>query len=316
MPNRILLLGAGFTRNWGGWLAAEAFEYLLGCNEINSSVRDLLLRYKEKGFEAALDALQAERQHETDGRLQNLELGLQTMFNAMNSAFPQVSFNFDKALEYTVSKFLTRFDAIFTLNQDCLLETHYLNDNIAILSNGRWQGWTIPGMKFLSGDESTSLADSTLTPTSQPPGIPDRLQPYIKLHGSSNWRSGGRLMVMGGNKSAAIRRESVLAWGMNAFNMFLEHPDTRLMVIGYSFRDSHINECLMKAARSSDLKLFIVDPQGMDVMNHSTQGGAIPADSDLAKTLWPYVRGCSRRPLSSTFGTDRAEHGNLMRFFG
>ena len=30
----ILLTGAGFSRNWGGWLASEAFEYLIGCGEI------------------------------------------------------------------------------------------------------------------------------------------------------------------------------------------------------------------------------------------------------------------------------------------
>ena len=28
MPN-LLLIGAGFSRNWGGWLATEAFEHLL-----------------------------------------------------------------------------------------------------------------------------------------------------------------------------------------------------------------------------------------------------------------------------------------------
>jgi hypothetical protein len=33
----ILLTGAGFSRNWGGWLANEAFEYLLGCSEITPS---------------------------------------------------------------------------------------------------------------------------------------------------------------------------------------------------------------------------------------------------------------------------------------
>ena len=26
----ILRTGAGFSRNWGGWLASETFEYLLG----------------------------------------------------------------------------------------------------------------------------------------------------------------------------------------------------------------------------------------------------------------------------------------------
>src|ERR1700730_9485937 len=30
----ILLTGAGFSRNWGGWLATEAFEYLIGQDDL------------------------------------------------------------------------------------------------------------------------------------------------------------------------------------------------------------------------------------------------------------------------------------------
>lgn len=39
-----LLLGAGISRNWGGWPASEAFEYLLGRQEIagNEPLRRLL----------------------------------------------------------------------------------------------------------------------------------------------------------------------------------------------------------------------------------------------------------------------------------
>jgi hypothetical protein len=51
------LLGAGFTRNLGGWLAAEAFEYLLGCPEVNSNafLSDLLWRSQQAGrFEPTL----------------------------------------------------------------------------------------------------------------------------------------------------------------------------------------------------------------------------------------------------------------------
>lgn len=33
--NYVLLLGACFSRNWGGWLTLEVFDYLLGCKEIN-----------------------------------------------------------------------------------------------------------------------------------------------------------------------------------------------------------------------------------------------------------------------------------------
>src|SRR2546427_6832509 len=60
MPH-ILLLGAGFSRNWGGWLADEAFEYLLGHPRIDDGLRTLLWRYKGNGgFEAAVDEQQSE----------------------------------------------------------------------------------------------------------------------------------------------------------------------------------------------------------------------------------------------------------------
>src|ERR1700733_9926625 len=34
----ILLTGAGFSRNWGGWLASEAFEYVLGCSDVGEDL--------------------------------------------------------------------------------------------------------------------------------------------------------------------------------------------------------------------------------------------------------------------------------------
>ena len=51
-----LLTGAGFSYNWGGWLASEAFEYLLGAPEIDAELRALLWKNKEAGggFEDAL----------------------------------------------------------------------------------------------------------------------------------------------------------------------------------------------------------------------------------------------------------------------
>jgi hypothetical protein len=40
MPH-YLLTGAGFSRNWGGWLANEAFEHLLGAPEIDDYLRHI-----------------------------------------------------------------------------------------------------------------------------------------------------------------------------------------------------------------------------------------------------------------------------------
>ncbi len=55
-----LLTGAGFTRNWGGWLADEAFEYLLGAPEVDKYLRDVLWQAKlhGEGFEGALSVVQ------------------------------------------------------------------------------------------------------------------------------------------------------------------------------------------------------------------------------------------------------------------
>jgi len=55
-----LLTGAGFTRNWGGWLANEAFEYLLGAPGIDRYLRDLLweAKLRGEGFEGALSKAQ------------------------------------------------------------------------------------------------------------------------------------------------------------------------------------------------------------------------------------------------------------------
>jgi hypothetical protein len=38
----VLPLGAGFSHNWGGWLAREVAEYLIGCKETQRSpaIRD------------------------------------------------------------------------------------------------------------------------------------------------------------------------------------------------------------------------------------------------------------------------------------
>jgi hypothetical protein len=45
----VLLTGAGFSRNWGGWLANEAFEYLIGSPEIDDHIRHLLWTHKGRG---------------------------------------------------------------------------------------------------------------------------------------------------------------------------------------------------------------------------------------------------------------------------
>ena len=91
--NYQLLLGAGFSRNWGGWLSTEVFEYLLGCREIK---RDPYLRtlmwqwFGRGGFEYTLGDVQrnaaANPTVENNRRLANMNTAVSRMLADMNAS--------------------------------------------------------------------------------------------------------------------------------------------------------------------------------------------------------------------------------------
>lgn len=323
--NNILLTGAGFSRNWGGWLASEAFEYLIGCRGLNAVALQMLWHHKDRGgFEAALAALQGDAR--TSKAATSLEAAISGMFHDMNTAFADTDLTFSGGEVDALETFPTRFNAIFTLNQDTLLERHYLNDNVCLLSNRRWDGWTLPGLTPVADPMGSPLTPATVkdwTPAVPPFKVDARCQPYFKLHGSSNWLAAGagggtrQLLVLGGNKSKSITDAPLLKWYHEQFAEMLAKPSTRLLIIGYGFGDDHINATL-KTSAEGGARMFVVDPNGVDVMDsnrHIRAQGGIYAPGDLAKALWPAVDGASRRTLREIFGRDAAERQKLMRFF-
>ena len=313
--HHLLLLGAGFSRNWGGWLATEADEYLLGHPSIDKPVRDILWQCRRKGgFEAALAHLQQDKTEKR--RLQGLQEALRQMFDDMDNAFQGIAFDFNNDLKSTVTQFLTRFDAIFTLNQDLLLERHYLTDNISLMSNGRWNGFTLPGLQPIGQEVFNNGLARKWKPIDGPTSITGRHQAYIKLHGSSNWISetNNEMLVMGGNKPGIIDKFPLLKWYHDEFRARLTSPSTRLMVIGYSFGDAHINKTIQDACKSSNLNIFIIDPLGVDTIDKN-RNSTIYSPDNLILDLWPNLLGASRRSLREIFGSDRVEYEKVMRFF-
>ena len=321
--NHLLLLGAGFSRNWGGWLADEALEYLLGARRINVPLRQLLIKHKRQGgFEAALAELLEERS--PAGRrepelLVRFQEAVSQMFADMDTAFAAVPFEWSNQIKQQVAPFLTRFDAIFTLNQDLLLERHYHNDNVSLMSNGKWSGWSIPGMQR-QGSDSPPLTNPNLdmmVPLSDSDfEVAVNSQPYFKLHGSSNWFASAtdNVMVIGGNKQPSIDRYRILKFYSQQFHEYLNRPNTRLMVIGYGFGDNHINNMIVNAANVGGLSIFLIDPMGIDVVDKN-QNATIYHPDAMAEALWPKIIGASRRPLSATFSIDVVEHNKVMQFF-
>jgi SIR2-like domain len=315
----ILLTGAGFSRNWGGWLASEAFEYLLGCTEIDQETRRLLWRSKENGagFEDTLADLANAKDAQGRKRYDDLTAALVGMFNAMTQGFMQRQFDFLQGdVRRTVKQFLVQFDAIFTLNQDTLLEQHYLDQVVS----EKWNGVIIPGVKPLGPATMVPIQLVRIAPQ-QPDAdnfkLPPRIQPYIKLHGSCNWidgTSGRRILIMGGQKAIDINQFPILTWYHQQFREFLLKSNARLMVIGYSFSDKHINDAIGEGI-DKGLKLFIIGPRGVDVLDKRQKEPVGRGRDEYMDKLTPNIIGASRRPLTSIFFEDVVEHGRVMKFF-
>jgi len=86
------------------------------------------------------------------------------------------------------------------------------------------------------------------------------------------------------------------------------------MVIGYGFGDEHINRAIGTAVEQHGLRLFIIDPNGVDVIDKNRHLPIYVADNFFA-TVHPHLIGASRRPISDIFGGDLVEHGKVTRFF-
>ena len=318
MTTHILLSGAGFSRNWGGMLTPEVFQYLLGCNELDTELRRLLLR--DRSFEDVLAALQNAPDIDSKRRHDQLTSALVGMFNRMGLAFMQREFEFRNPPDtrYSLTNFLMRFDAIFTLNQDTLLEQKY----IPFVGPPKWGRAHLPGVKYPGNPQFTGSVHDRIAVMEPNPSdfrLSPGVQPYIKLHGSTNWNdgpSGRRILIMGGQKAVTINQFPILSWYHQEFRKMLMRPGARLMVIGYSFSDVHINDAIMDAVKQSDLKIFLVDPLGDKILDKREPRAMIPDHPDpLVEIIPPRLIGISRRPIASTFNDDIVEHGNLTRFF-
>jgi hypothetical protein len=311
---RVLLIGAGFSRNWGGWLASEVNGHLPTSSRLRSDPHavDVLRRTANSGgFEAALAEIQDEYAKnptsENLAHLKNLQDAVQTMFADMEAGFAsRRGWEFCNDLQFKIARFLSPFDAIFSLNQDLLFERHYHDMDLTLCQPKKWFGWRRPGIRALNDHNQgypPDVGKLTWMPLPEPFSVEPAHQPLFKLHGSWNWWSpdAAQMLVMGGNKLATIQGHPLLRWYHQQFEAYLSEPDSRLMVIGYGFADQHINDTIARAATANpNLSLFQVHPRGRAV---------IPAPLSAIADA-----GTSARLLSDTFTGDEAERRKLMRF--
>ena len=313
---RIALLGAGFTHNWGGWLASELVGEL--CGRVAGDA-ELLKRLKEaRNFEQVLSVLRLEATHGTkqQARFDLLQDAVLATFDEMNQILADQDFEFGivRNPNRWLLTFLAEFDAIFTLNQDLLLELHYVPGK-TIEVRRKWRGTAYPGIALPAG-WSKGLPHERLGQVLFETGKIEHdsdEQPIYKLHGSVNWRTadGSRIVVIGGGKDAIIEGSSLLSGYMEAFRKCLSAGETKLMVVGYSFADDHVNDLLTEASLRKGLRTYLVDPVGLGLFD--------PPPNSLitrpTKVFSPLsLAGILTRPFRDAFISDDLAFNSFQRF--
>lgn len=319
---RILLTGAGWSRNWGAPLAQEVWNALFGHAAVraNEGLRQLLL--EETRFEVALARTSAAPFSPDDRRA--LEIAITDAFINMDHEIARVQN--DGVNIYRVQDFVFRFwgttaekneaGYIFTLNQDLFPERRLYNHYVTGAPAPALPGVVAkPNTPLFTTNMPAYSVDLEAHPVADPAGM--RLtgqMNIIKLHGSFNWRAaeGGNVMVVGDGKAAQIQAHPLLAWYRDIFRAALSAGDVRLMIMGYGFADEHINSAIASAIADHGLQVFIWDTVA-DLQARVTAAPHGPA-------IWRGLMGAAGRRLIEVFPSDQSETEELRRirreFFG
>ncbi len=296
----LLLTGAGYTKNFGGFLGAEMFIKIFNNPKIQNTPRlkELLQTQDKDDFEAAYAEV-----FERKGFSEQEQI---TMANAVETAYQEL----DEAIKgwvsnetrpYPVSwsglnKLISLFNGsskkkglFFTLNQDLFME--------------RRSSYAAPGASRFPGDfyrlSRQSLArESFIRLPPEKEAAQQMLQglanhsglSYIKLHGSYGWLSsdGSNRMVVGKNKLDIIMKEPLLRSYFELFQNAIRTRNKKLLIIGYGFHDQHINLSIVDAVKNYDLQIFIISIMTREKLKYHFEHGGHFYAKDILKGLSGY----------------------------
>lgn len=269
----ILLLGAGFTKNFGGFLGSEMWARIFNDRGIqgNEELRKLLLR--NWNYEEIYSRVMLGDNFPSESK-KTMANALQEAYQKQDEALSRFGPNRRHALFVFVKKFVGADHEkgfAFSLNQDLLFERYWNGSPDMVLPGLRTpqrnpvyisQSSQING-PFRFPDRAHQLPDQAFL---QGNDIRQDLTPlsYIKLHGSQHFMSAvareSRVMVVGHQKDAQIAGEPLLDAYFSLFREVLMVGNVKLLIYGYGFLDKHINHVLKEATRDAGLKTYLINP--------------------------------------------------------
>lgn len=264
--NNILLTGAGFTKDFGGFLAEEMWSKIF--NNIKNQPRIKKLCIADYDYESIYYKVISEKGKYENGEKQALRTAIFTAYQELDKSVRTEGS--PPANRSEVCEFIKRFAGsaeeegfFFTLNQDLFIECYFKPSDQPVFQ---------PGVKNISTGLNFKQGTHPLDPDKDFISLPieggferkcSRAQlNYIKLHGSYGWKSSDHSdkLVIGKNKEDQIADEPVLSWYFKQFKEVLFGGNRKLFVIGYGFRDDHINEVIAKAIDQYGLKIYVLSP--------------------------------------------------------
>lgn len=315
----VLLTGAGFTHNFGAPLASELWAAILNHEAVQNTPRVREAVLSDFDFESVYHRVISGDY--TPEEKAALSRGVADAYEHVDRIVRSWGFRRDAPYPvnvYKVQEMIAAFAGseaepgfFFTLNQDLFIERHYYNGERPNLPGIRpsmdWftthfrgpvqahEHVALPSADSL-GDERTLLGRARFY--------------YLKLHGSSNWRSadGSQRMVIGQGKETQIGKEPLLSKYFETFARVLREGNRRLLIIGYGFRDVHVNKILAEAIGNHGLRLFLMAPDAPASVCNALQS------DELGKQIWSGLGGYFQYPLLRMFPGDQSETAEWQAF--
>lgn len=269
----ILFSGAGFTKNFGGLLAKEMWSKIYNNPEVqaHSRLKELLLN--DFDYESIYNKII--NGDYSDMEKEAVNKAIYHAYRVLDDICREWTFRNDAPNPvniYGVNKFIERFSGVkneigffFTLNQDLFIERHFNSINTAFIHPGvpkipdahkttirlpieRNDFINLPKLKELETNRVNQLSRNAIH--------------YVKLHGSFGWMSskGINSYVIGKDKINQVADEPLLSWYFELFKNALSQSNRKLFLIGYGFRDRHINEVLANSIKKYGSMLYIISP--------------------------------------------------------
>ena len=264
----ILLTGAGFTKNFGTYLASEIWSEIFNNIKIQAQPKIKELMMDKLDYESIYYSIMEDSY--TDDEKEAINDAVKFVYENIDTILRKYSYGNPHPTELNnVLELIWRFTEtsnksfIFTLNQDLFFERLYSGYKLSIPGIENNLEWFKSSYRTeLEELDYCKLPDSEKLNRIKPNILSDGSNYIIKLHGSYNWKScdGSDIMVIGRGKTEQIQKEPLLNYYFEVFKKVLSQDQCHLLIIGYGFGDEHVNSIISSAVSEYGLKIYIISP--------------------------------------------------------